>query len=98
MGSFIGVLGAILIFYLETRRGRVQEQHRRDRELVGLLLLLYVDKDPSGLNVPVFEEYIAELLQSGIIVDRRVQREIRAYDQKYGEKLLDELPDKTLYP
>jgi hypothetical protein len=40
LGSFIGVLGAILIFYLETRRGRVQEQHRRDRELVGLLLLV----------------------------------------------------------
>jgi hypothetical protein len=132
LGSLIGVLGAILIFYLETRRGRVQEQHRRDRELVGLLLLVYsemstnrellkkfsedwrlfwsfpehpassvwedlkgrlvvlappevsagliayhrllrallvhVDKDPSGLNAPVFEEYIAELLQTGIIV------------------------------
>jgi hypothetical protein len=61
-------------------------------------LLVYEDEDPSGLNVPVFEEYIAELLQAGIIVDRRVQAEIRAYDQKYGEQLLDELPDRTLYP
>jgi hypothetical protein len=61
-------------------------------------LLVYADKDPSGLNVPAFEEYIAELLQAGILVDRRLQGEIRAYDQKYGEKLLNELPDRTLYP
>ncbi len=41
LGSFLGVLGALLIFGLETRRVRAEERRRRDRELVGLLMLLY---------------------------------------------------------
>lgn len=55
LGSFVGVLGALFIFSLETRRARAEEQRRRDRELVGLLMLLYGE---IAMNRELMKKYV----------------------------------------
>jgi hypothetical protein len=54
LGSFVAVLGALLVFNLETRRTRAEEQRRRDRELVGLMLLVYAE---LSMNRELMKKY-----------------------------------------
>lgn len=54
LGSFVAVLGALLVFYLETQRTRAEEQRRRDRELVGLLMLVYAE---LSMNRELMKKY-----------------------------------------
>lgn len=54
LGSLVGVLGALFIFYLQTRRSRAEEQSRRDRELVGLLVLVYSE---LSMNRELLKQY-----------------------------------------
>lgn len=59
LGSFVAVLGALFVFYLETGRARVEEKRRRDRELVGLLMLLYGE---IAMNRELMTKYAENLI------------------------------------
>jgi len=54
LGSFAGVLGALFVFYLQTRRNRAEERSRKDRELVGLLVLVYSE---LSMNRELLKKY-----------------------------------------
>jgi hypothetical protein len=58
LGSFVGVLGALFIFWLEAKRGQAEEQKARSRELAGILLLLY---DEISGNREVLARYAQDL-------------------------------------